>query len=408
MASVSKRTWTHASEEKTAWVVRYKDGGGIRRMQTFPSKKLADKARLRIEVEIEHGEHTAARDTETIGATAEAYIRHQEDRLRGGTLRRTTCASDKSAITSCIMPALGGVKWTDLTIARIATWHDAMIRERGITAGSALVRVKILRSMERFARLRGATRKGIVHEAIASLPRAQNQKVRTFTVEEVKHLLTVASGPKPEGTKGHFRAHAMYEVVVHIAAYCGLRMGEIFALSPRDIDFDRRRLFVRKSVNRFGEVGEPKTAAGVRPVPMPAVVAALIRQWIEQHFVANEHDLIFTVRSGLPVNGSNFFRLGWQPLLKRAGLEGDGDSLHFHALRHFTASWMLENGIPPATVSRLIGHSSVAMTLRVYTHSVREMDQWQGEFDRVSSLVSSDIIEISATRAPQIAQVIEI
>ena len=46
--------------------------------------------------------------------------------------------------------------------------------------------------------------------------------------------------------------------------------------------------------------------------------------------------------------------------------------------------------------------------LRIYTHSVHEMDQWQGDFDRVSGLLSSDIIDISAVTALQIAQVINI
>ncbi|ACS43172.1 hypothetical protein [Methylorubrum extorquens] len=66
------------------------------------------------------------------------------------------------------------------------------------------------------------------------------------------------------------------------------------------------------------------------------------------------------------------------------------------------------NGIPTATVSRPIEHSSVAVMLRIYTHSVHEMDQWQGDFDRVSGLISSDIIDISAVTALQIAQVINI
>ena len=59
-----------------------------------------------------------------------------------------------------------------------------------------------------------------------------------------------------------------------------------------------------------------------------------------------------------------YFEPDWQGLLKHAGLP----SFHFHALRHFCASWMIENRMPLTDVASLLGHANFDMTLHVYAH----------------------------------------
>ena len=67
------------------------------------------------------------------------------------------------------------------------------------------------------------------------------------------------------------------------------------------------------------------------------------------------------------MRASNFHSQLWRPLLDHAGLGASADDkrFHFHALRHFNASVMVDRGMPLPIVARMLGHSLVDMTLRV-------------------------------------------
>lgn len=401
MASVAKREWAYKGQNKTAWVLRYVDMDGNRRQETYQSKKAADRARLKVETEIDMGEHVAHSASETIGLTANAYLRHLEDRLRAGSLRRTTYESESSAVKACVIPLIGHIRWSNLNSNHVIKWFEDLMTKRKMKINSARVRVRMLRSIETFARRKGYTRRSIVSEAIPDLPKTNKKvRVRAFTVEEVERLLEIAAQPKDPHSKAKYRHHAMYEVIVNIAAYCGLRIGEILGLRFRDVDHEKRRLYVRQQVNRFAEVSVPKTDSGIRDVPMPESVSRLIEGYAAKYGKANKADLLFVTDKLTPMVSPNIHNMAWRPLLKRAGLMDGGKPYHFHALRHFTISFMIENGIPPATVSKLVGHSNVGITLAVYTRSVRELDAFQADFDRIGGLLGGTKSKLDATRDP--------
>ena len=85
--------------------------------------------------------------------------------------------------------------------------------------------------------------------------------------------------------------------------------------------------------------------------------------------MANAQDLLFTDRDGRPMNPDAINQV-WPGLLDRAGLSHDARPFHFHALRHFYASMMIEAGTPLADAAILLGHSSFDETLQTYAHSV--------------------------------------
>lgn len=88
----------------------------------------------------------------------------------------------------------------------------------------------------------------------------------------------------------------------------------------------------------------------------------------------------------------------WRRLLKRAGL-GDGASLHFHALRHFAASVMIQQGIPLPDVARLLGHESFDLTLEVHAHPTREMSYHSPAFNRIAEILDRE--RIARPRKPR-------
>lgn len=81
----------------------------------------------------------------------------------------------------------------------------------------------------------------------------------------------------------------------------------------------------------------------------------------------NDWNLVFTREGGRPVSRQHALRFVLRPLLERAGLP---TTLRFHDIRHIAASHAISLGVPMPIVSKMLGHSSVATTARVYSHAV--------------------------------------
>lgn len=191
----------------------------------------------------------------------------------------------------------------------------------------------------------------------------------------------------------------MLEVFCHLATFSGLRLGEIGALqiasSPisAGIDFDRRMIRVRHSLNCYDDLKEPKTRAGKRDIPLPEHTATLIKRWMERHAVLEDRGLIFRTSTGGMVTGANIYR-SWTDLLRRAGLHHAQRPFHFHALRHFCASWMIENRVPVTDVAMLLGHSKFDTTLQTYAHPVVNVSARNAAIEAmVSSLPAAPVTQ---------------
>ena len=172
-------------------------------------------------------------------------------------------------------------------------------------------------------------------DAIDTTKRTRKQS-KSLTHEEEK-IFTEAC---QNWDKGRFYLFCMYQ---------GLRIGEAVALTYDDIDFVARTITVNKSINTNGELTEPKTETSNRTLPL------------------FERSLPLLDRNGTgPVFEYNRKTYQNKLLLKCRKLGLDGVTVH--TLRHTFATRCSEAGIPPKMVQKWLGHSTVEMTLNVYTH----------------------------------------
>ena len=123
----------------------------------------------------------------------------------------------------------------------------------------------------------------------------------------------------------------------------------------------------------------PKTKAGVRTLPIPMELAGALRRWKLQ-CPQSEHDVVFPMPDGQPMHRSTALRYGLWPALSRAGLR----RVNMHSLRHSFASALIMAGAPVTEVQSLLGHSSPAVTLKVYSHWFKNV-----ETDSVDRLAKS-------------------
>ncbi len=357
MASVAKRTWTHDRETKTAWVVRYTDQSGKRRLKTFKQKKDADRYRTKVEAEIEKGLHTADAASITVKQAADQYLRHLEDRVAERDMCEGSYRNFRSAIKNRIVPQLGTLKLSALNAPRIHRWIDDIRYTAGKPIGhSGMDRaVSCLRLMIALAQRRGQVATNIMIEAKPALPRQVKKELAIPTKDEVRTLLSTAMG--------------YFKVMLHLAVLTGMRQGELRGLLWKDLDFPNEVIHVRRAMDKYQKFGPPKTRAGVRDIPMGPTVLRMLKEW-RLASRNNELGLVFCNGKGLPIHACHLHRAVWCRLMKKVDLVGDAGRprYHFHALRHVAASLLIEQGEQPKVIQEIMGHASITMTFDTYGH----------------------------------------
>lgn len=138
-----------------------------------------------------------------------------------------------------------------------------------------------------------------------------------------------------------------------IGLYCGLRRGEILALTTDDIHIGERYIVVNKQMQE-GKTVPPKTEAGIRNVPIVDVLYDSLKD-----IDFSKHDRLFPIKE-------HALREHFQKALKESGLYGMGFTIH--SLRHTYATRCAENDVSCYVTQKWVGHSTPDMTQNVYTH----------------------------------------
>lgn len=183
------------------------------------------------------------------------------------------------------------------------------------------------------------------------------EPVDPFTREELLALLGQAEGEMPE----------WYPLLLTMAR-AGLRFGEVTALSPGDLDFRERALWIRRAAYK-GRVSTPKSNKG-RRVDMSRQLAGVLQGWLslrEAEAVVSGQpaaDWLFPAPKGGLLHEDWFIDRVWRPLLRRAGLRYRGP----HQLRHSFATLLLAAGESLPYVRDQLGHHSIKLTVDTYWH----------------------------------------
>ena len=273
-------------------------------------------------------------------------------------LRLSTWATYERYLRIHVVPRIGRVQLTKLTAADLQRLYAELL-EGGLRASSVRHVHAILHRV-----LGQAVRWDLAVRNVADLvdpPRAPRAEMSVLNPDEVRLLLAAADGD---------RLQALYV----LAVTTGMRRGELLALRWKDVHLDRSRLSVTATLQREGglSIAETKTARSRRSVALPAVAVTALRRrkalQREERLAAGpdweEQDLVFTTSIGGPIEPGNLLRRSYWPLLKRAGLR----QVRFHDLRHTAATLMLSEGIHPKVASEVLGHSTVSITLDLYSH----------------------------------------
>jgi integrase len=298
--------------------------------------------------------------------TLKAYLEQWVEQVYRPTVKPLTYQQCRSAVYHHLIPALGSTPLQKLTAAQVQR-----LCTQKLDAGLAPRTVAVIHAMLQRA-LENAVKWGLVSRNVAklvTLPRVERYNAQTLTSEQAMKLLEVARSSR-------------IETLLLMAITTGMRQGELLALRWSDIDFDQGIVFVRRTVARITGRGhvesEPKTKSSRRRIVLPAVTLQALKEHQQRQEQArsklgdrwHEQGLVFAGRYGRYLHTDSLAKT-FHRLLAQAGLP----HMRFHDLRHSAATILLAAGVHPKMVQELLGHSTISMTMDIYSHVLPPMQQ---------------------------------
>ncbi|NLI12846.1 MAG: tyrosine-type recombinase/integrase [Peptococcaceae bacterium] len=208
------------------------------------------------------------------------------------------------------------------------------------------------------------------------LPKIENAAVHIFSIKEQRLVENAVLHSEDRRALG-----------ILLCFYTGIRLGELCALKWGDMDFEAGTMSIMRTVSRIKNiqqcenktallVGTPKSQKSVRKIPLPGFLLKLSDEL--KMYAKNENCYVLS-GANTPIDPRTYQKL-YKRILANAGVK----NRKFHTIRHTFATRALELGVDIKTLSEILGHSNVSITLNVYSHSL--MEQKKKAIDKLNEM----------------------
>jgi integrase len=348
----------------TKWQARYTDPDDPRKRieKTFRTKREAQSWLTQQQAGILSGDHNDPRRADRPFAAAVEAWRE----TRAANLAPKTRDRYESVLRKYLLPEFAHRPLSSISREAVKRYFARLQRE-GRTPGTVKKVQTVLSSVLSEAVELGMLRVNPATKLRLPAPPARDQT--TLTAGEVNAL---ADAIDPH-----------YRVLIYVAAYTGLRAGELWAMRRRDVDVLRGQLHVRQTVKRdkptpgaptdsYGrEVGPPKNGRP-RTISLPNHLKTMLGEHLLDPTMTlpsggtGPDAMVFHTASGRPVRHTLFMREVFRPAIAVA--VPHKPNLRFHDLRHTCATLLISAGAHAKLVQERLGHASITTTLNLYGH----------------------------------------
>jgi integrase len=307
------------------------------------------------------------------------FERYADSWLGDRVLRPRTRAHYRGLLDRHLIPAFGSLALAEITPQGVRGWHTTMGSARPTLRAHAY---GLLRTV-----LASAVADELIRVNPCHIRGAGNSKrihkIRPASLEQLGAL--VAAMPD------------RFQAMTLLAAWCGLRFGEVTELRRKDVDLKAGVVRIRRAVTRVdgaAVVGTPKSDAGTRDVSIPPHLVPVLRAHLAAHVAAGREALLFPSAEGGNLAPSSLYgrkstqtRKGWG-FYEAREVAGRPD-LRWHDLRHTGAVLAASTGATLAELMGRLGHSTPAAALR-YQHAAEGAD----------SAITRRLSELAAASTP--------
>jgi integrase len=340
---------------------------GGRRQRTksgFKTKRKAEEAVRAVLAEVRTGAYVPS-STETVGEYLAAWLERAEPNLR-----RTTWDGQRKSV-GYLTSQPGSVPLQHLQPIQLEACYAELAKSGGIR-GKGLSPKTIGNAHAVMRRALGdAERLGLIPRNAARLarpPKVENVEMPTWTSDELGVFLESV------------REDRLYAAFV-VLATTGMRRGDLLGLRWADLDLNAGHLSVKQTITASNYqiiVGPTKTARSRRRIELDPVTVECLRQHRRDQAAERltrgaewqDHDLVSCDTAGEPLHPDRFTRYFCRQVSKADVTQIRGP----HDLRHTWATLGLKAGVHPKVVSDRLGHSTISITLDIYSHVTPSLD----------------------------------
>ena len=331
--------------KKNTWYAKfqYKDWRGETKYITkrgFPTKREA------VEFESNFKLHIAG----NMDMTFEEFVKlYKEDRYPR--IRPSTRFKKNHTIDTKLVPYFGKFKVTEIKTKDIVKWQNELLEYRDPKTGKGYSKTYLkaihneLNAIINYAVRYYDLKDNPVRKA-GSIGISNAEEMHFWTLEEYLKFADVMMD------------EPFFFYAFEVLYWCGLREGELLALTFNDINFDDNTISVTKTYQIIkGEeiIGPPKTANGKRTVMMPDRLAAEMKDYFAMCFEKGNARVFQTGKSQL------------HRAITRGAEKAGVKRIRIHDLRHSHISLLISLGFSPVDIAKRVGHESITITLR-YAH----------------------------------------
>ena len=307
----------------------------------------------------------------TFAKLSEQWLKSQKTRVKESTYNKYN-----NVLYSYVLPYIGNTNVRELSHECISDLCDILLsgggkQGDGLSTKTVADTLSVIRSVIQYS---------------LNIGYCYSFDVRSIHVRQQNHELRVLSKNEQSTLYAYLCANlSLYNIGILICLLTGLRIGEVCALCWEDISFPDHTIYVHQTMQRIQDKSEsdkktkivitsPKFISGKRVIPMPESLELILSN-------------IHSARTGfvLSMDGVNFteprvLQYHFRKVLKKLDIE----QVNFHVLRHTFATRCIEVGFDVKSLSEILGHSSVSITMNKYVHP--SMDLKHENMQRLSSL----------------------
>lgn len=370
---------------KTVYIARWRDPAGKEHSKSFTRQKEAKAHVQEMERASRLGIDPTAGDNVTVRELMTLWIEDRE--IRPSSLALYTRTRDKHLGPLADWPA------KDVTPKVVRDWQAQLRSGRTwISKDDTGMSPRYVQTAA--SHLRSAYKWGIENELVAKNP-VRVERVQAAvepddvpTMEEIQAVIdraryggaayTEVKAKGEEPRKLVLRPDPMFADMLTVAAFTGLRIGELCGLLVEEVNLGLGVVQVRKQLDKRPPHGRVvlKSKNSRRDVPISAELRPVLERVTAGRMPG---EFLFTNRDGRP-----FLPSGAGDKVLRVAMFEKAPRVHFHALRHHFASSLLLAGVPVPDVARVLGHTP-AQLLKTYTHAL------PGSGDRVAAAISASV-----------------
>lgn len=348
---MSKRGENIYKRKDGRWEGRYKNGfkpDGRTKYSSVYGKSYGE-VRVKLDEKRSYNRETFSKCSLMFGELADLWI----DSIKN-TVKESTYSNYMMKLEKHIFPALGSIKYEKLTVKFLNKFLSDKI-SGGLSTKYVFDIGSLIKSVTRFAR----RKLGFEDKAeLLSLPKREIRPERPLlsSSQQNKLVSSLLNSTNPS------------DVGILLSVATGIRIGELCALKWSDIDLKKRIITVNKTIQRIKNysgntatkivITPPKSKTSEREIPIQDFMIPILKR-------VKSGDDCYLLTGKILFAEPRTMQYRFKSLLKRLELP----TINFHILRHMFATKCISVGFDVKTLSEILGHSSVEITLNRYVHS---------------------------------------